>query len=114
MDQEVIRTQAIPQTWDIHPPGGLCEPGDPTEGQEESVCILIRHGRHRMHELPHQHETPLADWHTTKHLTPTSMTMEAANHSYIDIIGSVVVRLSGQSPIGETLETRQRRLTSFF
>ena len=33
--------------------------------------------------------------------------MNAANDGCIDIIGSVVVRLSGQSPTGETLETRQ-------
>lgn len=42
-----------------------------------------------------------------KHLTPASMTMNAANDGYIVIIGSVVVRLSGQSPTGGTLETRQ-------
>ena len=35
------------------------------------------------------------------------MTMEAANHGCIDIIGSVVVHLTGLSPTGETLETRQ-------
>ena len=42
-----------------------------------------------------------------KHLTPCSMAMEAANNGSINIIGSVVVRLTGQSPTGETLETRQ-------
>ena len=66
MDQEVVRTPAIPQTWDIHPPRGLCEPGDPAEGQEESICVLICHGRHRMHELSHQYETSTPDWHTTE------------------------------------------------
>ena len=42
-----------------------------------------------------------------KHLTPTSMSMETANHGCIDIIGSVVVRLTGASPGGDILETRQ-------
>ena len=42
-----------------------------------------------------------------KHLTPCSMSMETANHGCISIIGSVVVRLTGRSPTGESLETRQ-------
>ena len=35
------------------------------------------------------------------------MSMETANHGSINIIGSVVVRLTGRSRTGQTLETRQ-------
>ena len=42
-----------------------------------------------------------------KHLIPVTMKMNAANNCRIDIAGALVLRISGTSPSGEALETRQ-------
>ena len=42
-----------------------------------------------------------------KHLTPVTMKMTAANKSGIRIAGALALRISGTSPSGDTLETRQ-------
>ena len=40
-------------------------------------------------------------------LIPVSMRMHAANNNGITILGAAIMRFSGTSPSGQTLETRQ-------
>ena len=44
---------------------------------------------------------------TSKDLIPVTMRMHAANNAGINILGAVILRLSGESPSGQRLETRQ-------
>ena len=42
-----------------------------------------------------------------QHLIPVTMKMTAANNRGIDIVGALILRLTGKTPSGETLTTRQ-------
>ena len=44
---------------------------------------------------------------TEDHLIPVSMNMRAANNNAINILGAAILRFSGKSPSGKTIETRQ-------